>query len=233
MASARLTRHQPPAPPLLQAEPIIQSDHAELRHWLTHYWQKLQLPAHELRLLAITQNRQEYMLWTGKRLNTMTLGCYCYLPAPLANSARPRKVAASIEPQIAQTMHRHVIFIEPDMQPKSIEVTVAHELIHLADRVHGTPRRHHHHGYDAIAADEAAITGYGLEELRVLLHEESAYREKKRRERRPIRYLYECPHCGKTYPRTRRYSQSVSCGSCDKHYNPHYKLQLSQAQIYT
>ncbi len=112
------------------------------------------------------------------------------------------------------------------MQPKSIEVTVAHELIHLADRVNGTPRRHRHHGYDSIAADEAAITGYDLEELRVLLHEESARRERMRRERRPIRYLYECPNCGKQYPRTRRYSQAVSCSSCDKSYNPLFKLSL-------
>ena len=226
MANARLTRHKVPVPPLLQAEPIIHGDQAAVWRWLTHYWQKLQLPVQELCLLAITQDRQEYGLWTGKRLNTMALGCYCYIPAlPL----RQRKASGYEE----HTKHRHIIFIEPDMQPKSIEVTIAHELIHLADRVNGTPRRHHHHGYDAIAADEAAITGYGLEELRLLLHEESVYREQKRRERRPIRYLYECPSCGKTYPRTRRYSQSVSCGSCDKSYNPQYKLLLSQTLLYT
>ena len=226
MANARLTRHKVPVPPILQAEPIIHGDQAVVWRWLTHYWQKLQLPTQELCLLAITQDRQEYGLWTGKRLNTMALGCYCYIPA-----LPPRQRKASGYEEHAK--HRHIIFIEPDMQPKSIEVTIAHELIHLADRVNGTPRRHHHHGYDAIAADEAAITGYGLEELRLLLHEESVYREQKRRERRPIRYLYECPSCGKTYPRTRRYSQSVSCGSCDKSYNPQHKLSLSQTLLYT
>ncbi|MBV9615738.1 MAG: hypothetical protein JO031_09800 [Ktedonobacteraceae bacterium] len=229
MASVRLTRHKVPVPPLLQAEPIVHGDQVVLRHWLTHYWQKLQLPVHELCLLAMTQDRQEYVLWTGKRLNAMTLGCYCFIPPLSLLSPRQRRAAGAEE----QARHRHIIFIEPDMQPKSIEVTIAHELIHLADRVNGTPRRHRHHGYDAIAADEAAITGYGLEELRALLHEESLYRERKRRERRPIRYLYECPSCGKTYPRTRRYSQSVSCGSCDKSYNPQYKLQLSQTLLYT
>ncbi len=122
--------------------------------------------------------------------------------------------------------HRHFIFIEPEMQPQSIEVTVAHELIHLADRVNGTPRRHRHHGYDSIAADEAAVTGYSLEDLRRLLNEESQRREAQRRARRPIRYLYECPDCGKEYPRTRRYSQAVSCSCCDKHYNPHFRLRL-------
>lgn len=222
-----------PAPPPRQAGPIVCGSQT-IQDWLTHYWQKLQLPVHELSRLAITQDRQEYMRWTGKRLNTMVLGCYCYLPGTraawqrtskgrLAGHTRAHK-ATEDNPQLAS--HRHLIFIEPDMQPQSIEVTVAHELIHLADRVNGTPRRHHHHGHDAIAVDEAAITGYELEELRQLLHEESSRRERMRRERRPFRYLYECPHCGKEYPRTRRYSQAVSCGTCDKSYNPEFRLLL-------
>lgn len=217
----RPTRSTAPAPPSKQAGPVICGDQTSIRHWLFHYWEKLRLPAHELPLLAITQDRQEYARWTGKRLNSMALGCYCYVPAPSVQM-RMRKHLAPQE----QVLHRHLIFIEPTMQPKSIEVTVAHELIHLADRVHGTPRRHRHHGYDSIAADEAAITGYGLEELRSLLHEESERLEQLRRERRPIRYLYECPNCGKKYPRTRKYSQPVSCSSCDKRYNPHYRLLL-------
>jgi predicted SprT family Zn-dependent metalloprotease len=221
-----------PTPPPRQAGPIICGSE-EIRHWLDHYWQKLHLPAQELSRLAITQDRQEYMRWTGKRLHIMVLGCYCYIPAaPLPRTRLRRPSPSQTLPGFEDTLqlhlpsHRHLIFIEPDMQPKSIEVTVAHELIHLADRVNGTPRRHRHHGYDSIAADEAAITGYDLEELRVLLHEESARRERMRRERRPIRYLYECPNCGKQYPRTRRYSQAVSCSSCDKSYNPLFKLSL-------
>jgi len=185
--------------------------------------------------LAITQDRQEYMRWTGKRLNFMVLGCYCYLPAPQTSHMRSRKHGSSrahpssndgASSELHTPSHRHLIFIEPDMQAKSIEVTVAHELIHLVDRVNGTPRRHRHHGFDSIAADEAAVTGYPLDELRRLLHEESARRERLRRERRPIRYLYECPNCGKEYPRARRYSQSVSCSSCDKSYNPRFRLLL-------
>lgn len=207
-----------PALPPLQDDPIIHGDQPTLQHWLTHYWQKLALPAHELALLAMTQDRQEYSRWTGKRLHSMILGCYCYMPPGTAKGRGESVQQAS--------PHRHLIFIEPAMQPKAIEVTVAHELIHLSDRVHGTPRRHHHHGYDAIAADEAAVTGYSLEELRSLLHEESTRREQVRRQHRPIRYLYACPHCGKTYPRTRRYSQSVSCSSCDKSYNPRFRLLL-------
>jgi hypothetical protein len=228
-----------PTPPERQVGPIV-SGSQTIEHWLTHYWQKLQLPEHELSRLAITQDRQEYMRWTGKRLSMMVLGCYCYLPAPRVSSKRASNSKASARTeqhshahisgedtfQLHKPSHRHLIFIEPDMQPQSIEVTVAHELIHLADRVKGTPRRHRHHGHDSIAADEAAITGYDPEELRKLLFEESARRERLRREIRPIRYWYECPHCGKEYPRTRRYSQAVSCSSCDKKYNPQFSLRL-------
>lgn len=233
------TAHQPSpqskrvvaAPPPLQTAPIIHGDQQAIEPWLKHYWQKLNLSETELPMLAITQERQEYMRWTGKRLNVLALGCYCYLPAPLPPGAhqlhtRKRAQATLSESEPSMTPHRHLIFIEPDMQPKSIEVTIAHELIHLADRVSGKPRRHSHHGYDSIAADEAAITGYELEDLRKLLQEESNRREQTRRARRPIRYLYECPGCGKTYPRARKYSQSVSCSVCDTIYNPCYKLQL-------
>ncbi len=232
MVAAR--RPTKPAPPPRQAGPIIYGSPL-IQHWLTHYWQKLQLPTQEMSRLAITQNRQEFMRWTGKRLNIMVLGCYCYLPAPPAPRTRSYKIrplqsrsglVGDTASELHAHGHRHLIFIEPDMQPKSIEVTVAHELIHLADRVNGTPRRHRHHGYDSIAADEAEVTGYEVDELRRLLHEESARREHLRRERRPIRYYYECPNCGKEYPRTRRYSQSVSCSSCDKSYNPKFRLLL-------
>ncbi len=216
-----------PMPPSLQAGPIIHGNGVVLQHWLTHYWHKLQLPSSELPLLAITQDRHEYRLWTGKRLNVMALGCYCYIPALPVSTRRVRAVHADER----CTTHRHLIFIEPEMRPQSIEVTVAHELIHLADRVSGTPRRHTHHGYDSIADDEAAITGYAVEDLRVLLHEESKRREEVRRERRPIRYLYQCPNCGKQYPRVRRYTHSVSCSSCDKSYNPQFKLSLQSPSI--
>ncbi len=241
MVAARQARI--PAPPLGQETPIIHGNPV-LHKWLTHYWQKLQLPPSELERLAVTQDRQEFMRWTGKRLNILALGCYCYIPTPSTTRARvhlrKRGPAQSLpgfgnSTQAAQANrtahpgHRHLIFIEPDMKPQSIEVTMAHELIHLADRVRGTPRRHRHHGYDSIAADEAAVTGYSLEELRHLLHEESTRREHLRRARRPIRYLYQCPHCGKEYPRARRYSQAVSCSSCDSRYNPQYKLMLRGA----
>ena len=224
-----------PEPPTREDGPVIHGDEVTIRRWLTHYWRKLNLSIVELPLLAITQDRREYMTWTGKRLNSLALGCYCYLSfpstAPLHSSHTtrfPRSTSISRRAGEAREIreHRHLIFVEPEMQARSTEVTIAHELIHLADRVHGTPRRHHHHGYDSIADDEAAITGYSPEELRELLHTESSRREEMRRARRPLRYLYSCPNCGKDYPRARRYSHAVSCSSCDKNFNPQFQLLL-------
>lgn len=222
MVAARKPIKPVPAPPPRQGSAIIHGS-ASVIHWLDYYWRKLQLPQQELAHLALTQERREFTQWTGKRLNTMALGCYYYLPA---SASTHRSLLIPLESRMSVPGHRHLVFIEPEMQPRSIEVTVAHELIHLADRVHGTPRRHHHHGYDSIAADEATITGYSLDELRHLLHEEGLRRETQRRARRPIRYLYKCPGCGTEYPRTRRYSQAVSCSNCDTRYNPSFRLHL-------
>ncbi len=223
MVAARKPTRPVPAPPPRQGGAIIHGSES-VAYWLDFYWRKLRLPERELGHLAVTQERREFMRWTGKRLNVLALGCYCYLPAPARRSLLAH--VPSVDAKLGAPGHRHLIFIEPDMQPRSIEVTVAHELIHLADRVNGTPRRHRHHGYDSIAADEAAVTGYSLEELRRLLNDESQRRDAQRRMRRPIRYLYECPGCGKEYPRTRRYSQAVSCSNCDKRYNPLFRLRL-------
>ena len=229
MVAARKPMKRLPAPPTRQPGAVVHGDEA-VKRWLDFYWHKLDLATEELAYLALTQDRREFARWTGKRLNAMALGCYCYLPAPTPlRSSRISQLVLPAELKLPWNGHRHLIFIEPDMQPRSIEVTVAHELIHLADRVNATPRRHRHHGYDSIAADEAAITGYSLEDLRRLLKEESQRREDQRRARRPIRYLYECPGCGKEYPRTRRYSQAVSCSSCDKAYNSHFRLRLKES----
>lgn len=226
MVAAHKPTRPVPAPPPRQASVIIHGDEV-IAGWLDFYWRRLQLPLQELSHLAITQDRREFGTWAGKRLNSMALGCYCYLPmSAVARRTLLTHFPAANEIKATTATHRHLIFIEPDMQPRSIEVTVAHELIHLADRVNGTPRRHRHHGYDSIAADEAAITGYSLEDLRLLLSEEGQRRESQRRARRPIRYYYVCPICGKEYPRTRRYSQAVSCSHCDKSYNPSFRLRL-------
>lgn len=251
-------RYRPPNAPSLVELPLIHAS-AEAAQWLDHYWHKLKLPASEARRLAMTEDRQEFARWTGRRLNPLALGCYCYLPnahpetvtlaaseaaATLTAPTRIRDRVQLALPGFAESElplpttedapaidgesadYRHLIFIEPDLLPLGIEVTVAHELIHLSDRVHGTPRKHRCHGYDSISVDEAAITGRDPELLRGLLREETARREAALRQLRPYRYVYACPNCGKEYPRVRRYARSVSCGRCDHQYNPAFLLQL-------
>ncbi len=246
-------------PPAARVLPVIHASTA-VERWLEHYWAKLNLPPHERQRLAITQDRQEFARWTGRRLNPLALGCYCYLPGAqedgqpqmsMAHTAGDGPVAGehavmmqlslftsdapptpATKPTNAPTpRHRHLIFIEPDLLELGTEVTVAHELIHLADRVQGRPRRHHCHGYDAIAADEAAITGRDPELLRQLLRDETARRDAVLREAHPYRYLYVCPNCGKEYRRVRRYPRPVSCGVCDRSYNPKYLLVLKSADL--
>src|SRR5207248_11198865 len=125
MVAARTSRT--PAPPPRQAGPIVHASHT-IKDWLALYWQKLNLPTQELGKLAITQDRQEYMRWTGKRLNSRGLGCYCYLPAPhhsqRGGKTRPRNTLHSQtllgfehSPQLQPPTQSHLIFIGPDMPP--------------------------------------------------------------------------------------------------------------------
>lgn len=226
----------------------------EVHHWLDVYWAKLNLPDHERRRLAITQDRREFARWTGRRLNPMALGCYCFLPgSPEESSAQVNRVQATSEAQYSPDVmtqlslfdsasapprkvsspsagmrHRHLIFIEPDLLELGTEVTVAHELIHLSDRVRGRPRKHHCHGHDAIAVDEAAVTGRDPDLLRALLRDETARREATLRVSRPFKYVYACPHCKKQYLRTKRYPRPVSCGVCARTYNPDFLLVLHE-----
>src|SRR6185437_2219334 len=66
-------------PPSTRALPLINAKE-DVRQWLDHYWAKLGLPPHEQQRLAMTQDRAEFARWTGRRLNPLALGCYCYLP---------------------------------------------------------------------------------------------------------------------------------------------------------
>ena len=259
-----------PAPPALDLLPLVHAS-AEVTQWLEHYWQRLNLPKSAAERLAVTNNRQEFAVWTGRRLNPMALGCYCYLPnasgdaadvgcgegAELLNAGTAALTPASTRLQPAlpgfaaegsedladglagsaddagptytlAADHRHLIFVEPGLLPVSAEVTVAHELIHLSDRIQGNPRKHRCHGYDAISIDEAALTQRDPELLRAQLREETARREMALRRVRPYRFIYVCPICRREYPRVKRYARPVSCGRCDQRFNLAFVLQVHE-----
>ena len=92
----RITRFQPAKPPALDDLPMVHGA-PEVDQWLSHYWHKLKLPADQLGYLAITNDRAEFALWTGRRLNPMALGCYCYLPLPTDGPAESGPVLNSLE----------------------------------------------------------------------------------------------------------------------------------------
>lgn len=256
--------YRPPEPPALETLPLVHASE-EVASWLEHYWRRLDLPAEAADRLAVTDSRQEFARWTGRRLNPLALGCYCYLPlqpgGPNSDDEQPELLNAqsgmacaaavlqpalpglatleapregecetqiNLSPDAATMEYRHLIFIEPTLLPVSTEVTVAHELIHLSDRVRGNPRKHKCHGFDSISVDEAALTRRDPEYLRAQLREETARREEALRAVRPYRYMYVCPACEREYPRVRRYTRPVSCGRCDQHYNLAFVLQLRE-----
>src|SRR5262249_8859899 len=105
-------------------------------------------------------------------------------------------------------------------RPRSLEIVVAEELIHMRDRLDGDLRRHAKHGYDRIAHRVAAITGASLEEIRNCLVPV---------ERRPFRYLYACPRCERTVRRRRR--GVWSCGRCSRSFDPQLVLRLVNDEI--
>src|SRR5260370_35171347 len=75
-----------PAPPSLDFVPLVHAS-AEVSQWREHYWHRLNLPKSAAERLAVTNNRQEFAVWTGRRLNPMALGCYCYLPNASGDAA--------------------------------------------------------------------------------------------------------------------------------------------------
>lgn len=255
--SRKVTRFLPPQPPTRDQLPLVNAS-LDVAQWLEHYWRKLNLPVGQTSYLALTDSRAEFARWTGRRLNSMALGCYCYLPLGLDEAARGATIAsATLTAPVSQLTRlqptlpgfaeaglsvientsaalqsqdfRHLIFIEPDLLTEGVEVTVAHELIHLADRVSGNPRKHHCHGHDSISMDEATLTARDPEWLRELLAEETQRREATLRRARPYRYTYVCPNCGKEYPRVKKYSRAVSCGRCDQRFNAAFLLQLRES----
>src|SRR5271165_4901185 len=82
----RLGYSEPPEPDLL---PFINAS-ADVVRWLEHYWNKLRLPASEALRLAVTDDRKDFHRWTGRRLNPLALGCYCYLPTLLTSDGSSR-----------------------------------------------------------------------------------------------------------------------------------------------
>jgi predicted SprT family Zn-dependent metalloprotease len=171
-----------------------QVDHEETRTLVQRYVARLELPTDRLR---VTTERRDFERWLGRRVRSSIGGAYAFAPAS----------------------GDHLILINlpriDHSRPRSLEVVVAEELLHMRDRLDGDFRRHAKHGYDRIAHRVSTLTGATLEEIRASLVPPM---------RRPARYLYRCPSCGVRFPRQKQ--GTWSCGRCAPRFDPRFILRL-------
>lgn len=168
-------------------------DHAETRELLQRYITLLDLPVD---LLRITTDRQEFGRWLGRPVRASIGGAYAFVPR-----SAEHLILINL-PRIDRT------------RPRSLEVVVAEELIHMRDRLDGDLRRHAKHGHDRIAHRVAALTGATLHDVRAALVPVVT---------RPARFLYACPQCRATV--ARRTQGTWSCGRCAPRFDPRFVLQ--------
>ncbi|MBW3632354.1 MAG: hypothetical protein KY456_04915 [Chloroflexi bacterium] len=173
-----------------------QVDHAETQQLLEQYLALLGLPDDRLR---VTTERRDFEGWLGRRVGASIGGAYTYVPRT----------------------SEHLILINLariDLsRPRSLEVVVAEELVHMRDRLDGDFRRHAKHGHDRIAHRVSNLTGATLEEIRAALLPTA---------RRPAPYVYECPGCGMATPRQKK--GIWSCGRCAPRFDARFILRLQQ-----
>jgi hypothetical protein len=194
------TSHRPapdsPRNPSVTLESVVSWEvgHEETRALLERYVVLLELPTERLR---VTTERRVFERWLGRRLWGSIGGAYAFAPA----------------------IGDHLVLINlpriDRSRPRSLEVVVAEELLHMRDWLDGDYRRHAKHGYDRIAHRVSALTGATLEEIRAALVPPV---------RRPARYVYACPNCGLRVPRQR--SGNWSCGRCAPRFDPRFLLRV-------
>jgi len=169
-------------------------DHEETRELLERYVALLALPTDRLRG---TTERRVFESWLGRRLRSSIGGAYAFSPA-----SGDHLILINL-PRIDQS------------RPRSLEVVIAEELLHMRDRLDGDLRRHAKHGHDRIAQRVSALTGATLDEIRASVRAPS---------QRPGRYVYACPTCGVQVPRQRQ--GTWSCGRCAPRFDPKFLLRL-------
>ncbi len=167
---------------------------AQCRLLLHDYLDRLALAGLPLRA---TDDRALFQQWLGRKVSAQIGGAYVYQPR----------------------LKTHLIVINPSMidrsKPKSLEIVVAEETLHMRDWIDGDRRRHAKHGYDRIAYRVAELVGATIEEVRGCLLPTV---------RRPFKYEYGCPRCGVVI--RRRVKGTWSCGRCSPGFDRGCVFQL-------
>jgi predicted SprT family Zn-dependent metalloprotease len=100
-------------------------------------------------------------------------------------------------------------------KPKSLEIVVCEELLHMRHRIDGDRRRHAKHGHDRIAVQVSELTGASMDEVRACV---------KPVKRRTPKYVYACPKCQMEVHRSR--TGVWSCGRCSPTFDRRFELRL-------
>lgn len=168
--------------PFLQDDPLESVTDAETRELAARCIEHFRLGGEPL---WVTTDRGAFQDRLGRPVRKGIGGAYIYHPV--------------------QKTHLVLINLESiDRRlPKSVEIVVAEEFMHMRDWLDGDRRRHSKHGYDRIAHRVADLTGASLEEVRCCILPS---------QRRQYRHIYQCPGCLRQVPRRRH--GTWSCASC-------------------
>lgn len=173
---------------------LLDVDDDETRRHVLRYIAELSLPTDTL---MVTTTRATFEGWLGRRVGGGIGGAYVYL---------------------ARRKHHAILINLPRIdrgRPRSLEIVVAEELVHMRDHLDGDLRRHAKHGHDRIAFKVSRLTGATMEEIRACLVPRAS---------RPYRYLYACPTCGDRVARKVR--GTWSCGRCSSGFQRRHQLRL-------
>lgn len=158
------------------------------------YTNRLRLPTEDL---WITTNRSTFDRWVGRKVGGSIGGAYVFHPG----------------------RGKHLVLINTKRidhsRPKSLEIVVAEELLHMRHRIDGDRRRHAKHGYDRIAIEVARLTGASMDDVRHCVRPVV---------RRQPKYVYACPRCGMEVHRRR--TGIWSCGRCAPRFDPRVQLRI-------
>lgn len=173
---------------------LLETEDDRIADFVSTYAARLALPTNDL---WVTSNRKTFDTWVGRKVGGSIGGAYVFHPG----------------------RNKHLVLINlkriDQNRPKSLEIVVCEELLHMRHRLDGDLRRHAKHGHDRIAVQVAQLTGATMDEVRGCV---------KPVKRRAPKYIYACPKCKMEVPRSR--VGVWSCGRCSPTFDRRFQLRI-------